>query len=460
MRILHTADWHLGKKLVQFERTDEHLDFLNWLVNTLDQQSIDLLIIAGDIFDTGTPSNTALELYYRFLSRVKDTCCRDVIVIGGNHDSISTLNAPRELLHFFNVHVIGGVPENFTDQIIKIYAGGHQKEEGQQSAEELQPAKGFQKAAGPDQGQGPENAAGLQLAKGPENTAGQLSGEDRQPAIVVCAVPFLRDRDIRLSIAGETSDERESRIKQGITEHYHKFLPYIEVYKAAGIPVIATGHLFAAGSSTSESEKEIHVGNLGQVRADQFPVAFDYIALGHIHRPQLVNQTKHIRYSGSPIPLSFSENEDRKQVIIIEFNGSVMTDPIQLEVPCHRKLLRIKGSYEYIEEQILGLTDPELKYPTWVELRIDTESLITDLEEKLAILKAGKPFIQEFFTRQDKIKVAGTLDQLTGTLHDLADLTPKEVFLKRCAAETGNEDYTDLLILFDQAVELMEQEKQ
>ncbi len=423
MRILHTADWHLGKKLVQFERTDEHLDFLNWLIDTLDQQSIDLLIIAGDIFDTGTPSNTALELYYRFLSRVKDTCCRNVIVIGGNHDSISTLNAPRELLHFFNVHVIGGVPENFTDQIIKIYADESQKAGRLDAGERRDVAEG------------------------------------RQPVIVVCAVPFLRDRDIRLSIAGETSDERESRIKQGITDHYHKFVPYIEPYKQAGIPVLATGHLFAAGSSTSESEKEIHVGNLGQVRADQFPAAFDYIALGHIHRPQLVNQTDHIRYSGSPIPLSFSENEDRKQVIIIEFNGSVMTDPVKLEVPCHRKLLRIKGSYQYIEEQILALTDPGLKYPTWVELRIDTESLITDLDEKLSILKARKPFIQEFFTRQDKIKIAGTLDQLTETLHNLADLTPREVFLKRCAAETGEEDYSDLLILFDQAVELYNQEK-
>lgn len=435
MRILHTADWHLGKKLVQFERTDEHLDFLNWLLETLDQHSIDLLIIAGDIFDTGTPSNTALELYYRFLSRVKDTCCRDVIVIGGNHDSISTLNAPRELLHFFNVHVIGGVPENFSDQIIKIYDPRSQI------------------AGGLSLGEEGELVEGLQLDRDKQAAKG------RQPIIVVCAVPFLRDRDIRLSIAGETSDERESRIKQGITDHYHKFLPYIEVYKKAGIPVLATGHLFAAGSSTSESEKEIHVGNLGQVRADQFPTAFDYIALGHIHRPQLVNQTEHIRYSGSPIPLSFSENEDRKQVIILEFNGSIMTAPVKLEVPCHRKLLRIKGSYDNIEKQIIALTDPGLKYPTWVELRIDTESLITDLDEKLTILKARKPFIQEFFTRQDKIKATSTLDQLTETLHDLADLTPREVFLKRCAAETGDEDYTDLLILFDQAVELYDQEK-
>lgn len=442
MRILHTADWHLGKKLVQFERTDEHLDFLNWLIETLDKQSIDLLIIAGDIFDTGTPSNTALELYYRFLSRVKDTCCRDVIVIGGNHDSISTLNAPKELLHFFNVHVIGGVPENFTDQIVKIYQDGSVNTYGLKNTA------------------GPLKPAGQLTAQGSQSGEEREVAEERQPAIVVCAVPFLRDRDIRLSIAGETSDERESRIKQGITDHYHKFIQYIEAYKQAGTPVIATGHLFAAGSTTSESEKEIHVGNLGQVRADQFPTAFDYIALGHIHRPQLVNQTEHIRYSGSPIPLSFSENEDLKQVIIIEFNGSVMTAPVKLEVPCHRKLLRIKGSYQHIEEQILALTDPGLKYLTWVELRIETESLITDLDEKLTILKARKPFIQEFFTRQDKIKPTGTLDQLTETLHDLADLTPREVFLKRCAAETGVEDYSDLLILFDQAVELYDQDKQ
>ena len=111
MRILHTADWHLGKRLEQSERTDEHQAFLDWLILTLQTENIDVLIVAGDVFDTGSPSNTAFEQYYGFLRRVKDTSCREVIIIGGNHDSISTLNAPSTLIKYFNVNIIGGVPE-------------------------------------------------------------------------------------------------------------------------------------------------------------------------------------------------------------------------------------------------------------------------------------------------------------------------------------------------------------
>src|SRR5690606_10129945 len=154
---------------------------------------------------------------------------------------ISTLNAPKSLLKYFNVHIVGGVPDAFEDQIIPL-----------------------------------------------NDSSGKLE-------LVVCAVPFLRDKDIRLSVTGESSEERETRIKQGICNHYNQFKEHIAQFKADNIPVIATGHLFAAGSSSSDSEKEIHVGNLGQVCGDQFPEEFNYVALGHIHRPQVVNKMDHIR---------------------------------------------------------------------------------------------------------------------------------------------------------------------
>ncbi|MDB5013100.1 MAG: Nuclease SbcCD subunit [Daejeonella sp.] len=405
MKILHTADWHLGKKLEQCERTEEHQDFLNWLIEKLSADCIDVLIIAGDIFDTGTPSNTALELYYRFLREVKNTCCREVIVIGGNHDSISTLNAPKELLKYFNVHVVGGVPEVFTDQIIPI-----------------------------------------------KNTLGDLE-------LVVCAVPFLRDRDIRLSISGETSEEREGRIKQGICDHYNYFKEHIVSYKAAKIPVIATGHLFAAGSSTSESEKEIHVGNLGQVCGDQFPEEFDYVALGHIHRPQKVNQMNHIRYSGSPIPLSFSEYDDKKQVIILEFEQGELKSIEEHEVPCCRKMIRVKGSLDTIKSKILLLEDQQLKYPIWVEVQVETEGYIHDLEEQLDKLKENKPFIERFFPRQIRTRSIQTINQHAEEAMALSDLEPKAVFLKKCEAEYGETSYTDLVETFNEVLEVMSQKE-
>lgn len=405
MRILHTADWHLGKRLEQSERTDEHQAFLNWLITTLQTEKIDVLIVAGDIFDTGSPSNTAFEQYYGFLRQVKDTCCREVIIIGGNHDSISTLNAPQSLLKYFNVHIIGGVPEVFTDQIIEI-----------------------------------------------RNPAGQLE-------LVVCAVPFLRDRDIRLSVAGETMEERETRIKDGITAHYHRFKEYILDYKTAHIPVIATGHLFAAGSSTSDSEKEIHVGNLGQVGGDQFPVEFDYVALGHIHRPQLINKMNHIRYSGSPVPLSFSETEDRKQVIILEFKAGVLHELKEVEVPCNRKLIRIKGDFEKVKTKLVLLEDPKTVFPAWVEVQVETEAFIFDLEDQLNALIVNKPFLERIFPRQLRIRASQNLNEQTEEAMALNDLDPKTVFLKRCASEYPDQEQPALLQTFNEVLDYLSQKE-
>lgn len=407
MRVLHTADWHLGKKLEQCERTEEHQHFLDWLIEKLSTECIDVLIIAGDIFDTGFPSNTALEQYYRFLRKVKDTCCHDVIIIGGNHDSISTLNAPKELLKYFNVHIIGGVPDTFTDQIIPV-----------------------------------RDAAGrLQLA--------------------VCAVPFLRDRDIRLSVPGETAAERENRIRQGICDHYNRFREHIAPFKFDGVPVIATGHLFAAGSSTSDSEKEIHVGNLGQVCGDQFPEEFDYIALGHIHRPQIVNKMSHIRYSGSPVPLSFSESDDRKQVIILEFQNGRLNKTEEHEVPVCRRLIRIKGRLDTVKSKLLMLEDQKLKYPSWVEVQVETEGYIADLDEQLDKLKTGKTYIERIFSRQVRISPLKNPDEKPEEEEmALAGLGPKAVFLKKCEAEFGDSGYDDLIRTFDEALEKMLQEEE
>ena len=403
MRILHTADWHLGKRLEQSERTDEHQAFLDWLITVLQTERIDVLIVAGDVFDTGSPSNTAFEQYYGFLRRVKDTACREVIIIGGNHDSISTLNAPQTLLKYFNVHIIGGVPEEFTDQIIEI-----------------------------------KNAEGI-------------------VELVVCAVPFLRDRDIRLSVAGETLEERETRIKEGITGHYHKFIEHLADYKTNHIPVIATGHLFAAGSSTSDSEKEIHVGNLGQVGGDQFPAEFNYVALGHIHRPQLINKMNHIRYSGSPVPLSFSETDDNKIVIILEFTGRDIISIEEITVPCARKLIRIKGNFERVKTKLVLLEDPGTLYPAWVEVQVETEGFIFDLEAQLNSLIADKPYIDRLFTRQIRIRAVKNLDEQTEEAMALTDLDPKTVFLKKCNAEYPDQDQTELLRTLNEVMEYMTQ---
>jgi len=403
MKVLHTADWHLGKRLEQCERTEEHQQFLDWLIAKLTEQCIDVLIVAGDIFDTGTPSNAALKQYYDFLWKVKNTCCKEVIIIGGNHDSVTTLNAPKDLLKYFNVHVVGGVPDNFTDQIIPIT----------NSKQELQ--------------------------------------------LVVCAVPFLRDKDVRLSVAGENAADTEKRLKEGICAHYNSFKQHVASYKAEGIPVIATGHLFAASGAHSDSEKDIHVGNLGQVCGDEFPEEFDYVALGHLHRPQVVNKMNHIRYSGSPIPLSFSENEDAKVVLILTFEDGKISQLEEFEIPCCRKLIRIKGSLEKVKSKLLLLQDDGLCYPAWVEVQVETDGFIYDIEEQLNKMTENKPFVERLFIRQQRLRALRNLDEQTADAITLTDIDPKTVFRKKAESVFPDGEIDDLLQTFDEVMELMRQ---
>lgn len=407
MRVLHTSDWHLGKRLEQCERTDEHQHFLDWLVQTIQEQQVDVLIIAGDIFDTGSPSNTALKQYYDFLWRLRESCCHDIVIIGGNHDSVSTLNAPKALLRYFNVHVIGGATPDIREEIIPI------------------------------------------------------TGATGQTQLVVCAVPFLRDKDIRLSIPGETYAEQEARLKRGICAHYEELVEHILPYKQQKIPVMAMGHLFAAGSSASDSEKEIHVGNLGQICGDQFPAEFDYVALGHLHRPQQVNGFQHIRYSGSPIPLSFSEVEDKKIIIVLDFADGQLTRLEEVQVPVCRKLVRFRGDLDKIRRHITTFDNSDYQYPAWVEIQVETENFIHDLDSQLQDFLGGKNHLQ-FFTRQVRLTPSQALETTVPEMQQLHELQPKDVFRKKCetAFPTGSEnDYTDLLSTFDELLELMHQQQ-
>lgn len=407
MRVLHTADWHLGQRFISgHERTDEHRHFLDWLVETVRTQRVEVLVIAGDIFDTGSPSNQALELYYSFLLNMRGTGCRDIVVVGGNHDSPATLNAPARLLRHLRVHVVGCVPDCFEDQVLVL-----------------------------------DDATG-------------------KPGLVVCAVPFLRDRDVRLSVPGETAEEREARIKQGIADHYGRMAEVEQVWqlKDLGLPVLATGHLYAAGAAPSDSERTIHVGNLGQITADHFPEIFDYVALGHLHRPQRVGGREHIRYSGSPIPLSFSEVDHPKEVLLLEFvNGKLQTLEA-LPVPGVRRLVRFHGA---LDEVILLLTSYDnsgYPLPAWADVQIHSE--LTQLEVAEALLKVIKDLDRkqlEVLARRHfrlvKLRALGDEQEaevpLTRSLHDF---TEREVFEQRLEAEP-EANRADLLRTFDELLE-------
>jgi exonuclease SbcD len=402
MKILHTSDWHLGNKLLDRDRAEEHSLFLDWLIQTIQAEDIEALIIAGDIFDTSSPPAFALKQYYDFLFKIKQTACKHVVVIGGNHDSAATLNAPKELLRYFNVHVIGGATEDLQEEVITI------------------------------------------------------CDDEGNCLAVVCAVPFLRDKDIRYSVSGESYDERENRIKEGICNHYRQVCALVKEHKEKGIPIIATGHLYAAGGSASDSEKEIHIGNLGQISADMFPEDFDYIALGHLHRPQIVGGKEHIRYSGSPIPLSFSEIEDKKQVVILTYQKGQKLGIKTIPVPISRKLIRFKGNIEQVCSEIANYPDQE-KMTIWADVVLMQDQFIPNASAIINDAAKGKN-IHVLSVKNSReyrpLNIAAREEEI-----DLESFDVKEVFARRLES-AGLQGNNELELTFSELLSLMNEKEE
>src|ERR1035437_7880155 len=124
MKILHTSDWHLGHRLLEQSQQEQQLLFLDWLLEYIGTNNIDILLVSGDIFDVGVPSAQAQKLYYDFLTRLHRTSCKEVIITGGNHDAPSTWNAPKELLNAFSIRVVGKATDNLGEEIFKLSANG------------------------------------------------------------------------------------------------------------------------------------------------------------------------------------------------------------------------------------------------------------------------------------------------------------------------------------------------
>jgi exonuclease SbcD len=401
MRFLHTSDWHLGMRLYGMDRKEEHAHFLKWLLSQIDTLNIDVLLVTGDIFDTSNPPQDALQMYYHFLSEVsKIKTCSAVVIIGGNHDSANVLNAPKDLLKSLNIHVIGCSTGNIQDEIIPI-------------------------------------------------------GNGDTPDAIVCAVPFLRDKDLRYFVAGESTEEKEQRLQEAITAHYNNLYEYIKNTSQGSPVLIATGHLFAVGSTTSDSEKMIHVGNLGQVDAHHFPEPFQYIALGHIHRPQKIGNKTHIRYSGSPIPLSFTEAEDSKQVVIIDVEPDTEAELTFVSVPQYRKLLRIKGTLNEVKQTLAELTHEKNELTLWVEVTVVLSKQELQISKDLKELVNNKN-IHILAVKVEKLYNSQTLEKHTEININLSDLTFHQVFARRCA-HLSAEKQEELRITFDEVLSLLEE---
>lgn len=294
MRILHTADWHIGKKLHERSRHDEHKQFLDWLFSIIQEHKIELLLVSGDIFDTSLPSAEASKLYYEFLYKLSNETETYTVIIAGNHDSPRHLEAPREFLKMGRIYVVG-------------------------------------------------------LANEPSECVFAFPQEN--PRVAIAAIPYLSESELE-HISFETEIEKSERYRERIKTLYSECVSGLPT----NLPKILMGHFYVEGGTVSGSERKtqgepfnesqpsIRIGGATAVHVSDFPDGVDYVALGHLHRPQSIKGKDFpIRYSGSPIPLRFSEIDYRKKIYILDISENGTLEQEEIEVPVFKELRIVKG---------------------------------------------------------------------------------------------------------------------
>ena len=273
MKILHTADWHLGNNFHSYDRTTEHHHFLNWLILTLRQQMPDILLIAGDIFDSSNPSATAESLFYDFLMEATEVVPGlQIVIVAGNHDSASRLDAPAEMLKRHNIYVRGNIKRNEEDDSINF-----------------------------------------------DDLILPLARRNQTEAEVVClALPYLRPYDYPCGMT----------VAEGIQYYFENLMHRLRKSEFKGLPVISAAHFYAAGAEICENEhsERLVVGGQDCVPTDVVGKGISYTALGHIHRAQDVHsKVTQMYYSGSALPMSFSERQYQHGIQLVDLaeDGSV-----------------------------------------------------------------------------------------------------------------------------------------
>lgn len=319
MRILHTADWHIGQRLYERQRLDEHDQFLTWLLQIINENSVELLLVSGDIFDTSLPSAEATNLYYQFLYNLYKNTQTYTIIIAGNHDSARHLEAPKEFLKMGRIHVVG-------------------------------------------------------YATNPEECVIQIPPED--PQITVAAVPYLSENELP-HVSFESEIEKNERYRERLKSFYAECVSHMPVQ----LPKILMGHLYVQDGQETDSERNIQIGGASAIDASDFPDDVDYIALGHLHRPQVINHANFpIRYSGSPIPLRFNEAEYSKKVFLVEFsdNREIKLDE-EIEIPVFKELCTVEGD----DTSVLTEAMIEKWEGKYIQVKLKLDSVRTGIGDEI-----------------------------------------------------------------------------
>jgi len=308
LRLFHTSDWHLGHRLHGVSRHYEHQCFLQWLQGQLIEQQADALIVAGDIFDTANPSATAQSQFYQFIAQIRAAMPNlDMVFIGGNHDSASRLDAPSPLLEALNVHMVGAIPLAEKEDI---------------------------------------DWTPLCI---------NLTNDEGEAEVLCAAMPFLRHGDL-----APASDESTDSLVEGVNLRYQELFQQAQVLRQTDQAFITTGHCYMVNAQVSElSERRILGGNQHALPIDIFPLQLDYVALGHMHKAQSLGEDGRIRYSGSPIALSFGEANYHHQVLQLDFEKGHLIATESLEVPKFVSMLRLKPACLQEQLSILAEISPD-----------------------------------------------------------------------------------------------------
>jgi len=366
MKILHTSDWHLGAALGMEKRTSEFRQTLDWLVEVLAAESVSAIILAGDVFDNGMPPNYATNLYYRFLMNACEVGVRHMVIIGGNHDSASFLEAPKPVLSRLNIHVVAAADLDDDARIVP------------------------------------------------------LREADGSIACVVCAVPYLRDRDIRTAPEGESARDAVSRRQQGVADFYRTIVKRArELYP--GAPLIATGHFFATGGRAGGA---FAAGTLDNIPIGLLPETVDYYALGHLHTMQCVEKRDHVRYSGSLLRMSFAQGDENKAVLILD-SKELRRAPQAIPIPEFVHMERIEGDLNAIQARLEALAHRDGPSRVHVE---NTGNFEPNLLQKLGAL-CENTSVRVISARNTAANPA-VLARRSDRPRKLQEIQPEELFLR------------------------------
>jgi len=385
MRILHTSDWHLGQHFMGKSRQAEHQSLIDWLLIQVETHAVDAVLIAGDIFDTGSPPSYARELYSQLVARLHEAGVA-LLLLGGNHDSVATLGESSALLARLGTTVVAMA-----------------------------------------------QASAAQVVVLPQRGGGGEAG------CIVCAIPFIRPRDILQSQAGQSAEDKQLSMQAAIQAYYQGAhaaglarQAQLRLVLGRSVPLIATGHLTTVGASSNESVREIYVGSLDAFPTAAFPPV-DYIALGHIHKPQQVGGLEHIRYCGSPIPLGFDEARQQKEVLLVDLDASGLTGITPLPVPRFQPMVSVSGNLQALAEGIAEVaTQGTADKPVWLEVTVAQDDYLSDLPARISEMTKDLA-VEVLRVRRQRANAAAILP--SETLETLDELSPDDVFARRLAQE-------------------------